>query len=67
MWIMWLDVVWEDVENFDFVICGCIEFEIFFVFVDLVLVNVVRMVIGVFMVELFCGVEIDFECIGDGV
>lgn len=67
MRVTWLDTAREDVENADPAIRGRIESEIPFAFADSVPANAVRMATGVLMVELPCGVEVDFERTGDGV
>lgn len=67
MRIMWTRAAKDQVEEADPVLRGRIESELPVMFGDSIPAAAVTMAVGVLMVELPCGVEIDFERTGDGV
>lgn len=67
MRVTWLPSAWKAVEEADPVIRGRIESEVPVMFADSVPASAVHRYVDVLMVELPCGVELDFERTGDGV
>jgi hypothetical protein len=65
--VTWLEDAWQNVQDADPAIRGRIESEVPVMFMDSVPATAVSHSGGVLMVELPCGVEIDFERTGDGV
>lgn len=67
MRISWLESAKQDVENAEPALRARVESELPVAFADSVPANAVSTASGVLMVELPCGVEVDFERTGDGV
>lgn len=67
MRIMWVRAAKDQLEEADPVMRARIESELPVTFADSVPAAAVQMAVGVLMVELPCGVEVDFERTGDGV
>jgi hypothetical protein len=57
----------DQLEELDPALRGRVESELPVMFGDSIPAAAVRMAAGVLMVELPCGVEVDFERMGDGV
>lgn len=67
MRITWFEAARQDVESADPVIRDQIDSELPVMFADSVPGSAAHLTTGLLMVELPCGVEVDFERTGDGV